>query len=141
MEMKWISIALAALAAVVLGYVWHNIIFENVGQEPNEHRLPNTFYMPIAFVLNMLIAYGLYGYIVDLHNYFNSLSEVSKEVTEHPFFHGALHGTLHSFFYGVVSVLILTALLNGKGFKWILSTVIYWVLAIALMGGVIGFMA
>ncbi|MGB1316089.1 MAG: hypothetical protein ACPG4Y_08710 [Chitinophagales bacterium] len=140
MEMKWISIAVAALAAVILAYVWNNIIFEDMAQEKNEHRLPNAMYFPLAYIFSFFIAMGLWNQIIGLHGFIKMLKESAAEITEYPFAHGALHGVQSSFFYGVISVLVLTALLNGKGFKWIFVTVSYWVLAMALMGGIIGAM-
>lgn len=133
MEMKFITIAVAALASVILGYVWHSKIFENMAQEPNESRMPTAMALLPTYILNFIIAYGLYGYIIELHNHLNS-------VTEHAFFHGASHGAGKSLFFGVVSVLLITAMLNGKGIKWMLVTVSYWVLTMAMMGGIIGVM-
>lgn len=135
MEMKWISIAVAALAAVVLGYVWNNFIFKDKEQKD---KLPQSVFIPIAYVLNLVIAYGLYGQIIRLHKFIASLKESAGEVTDSPFFHGAFHGAHTSLVGGVISVLIITALLEGKEVKWILSTVLYWVLAITLMGGIVG---
>jgi len=140
MEMKWISIAVAALAAVVLGYVWHNIIFKDTDQNTNDNKLSQPLFLFIAYILNLLIAYGLHGYVIGLHQFISSLMESAGEVVENPFFHGAFHGAMNSLVFGVISVLIITALLDGKGLKWILSTVSYWVIAISLMGGIVGVM-
>ncbi|MBL4650022.1 MAG: DUF1761 family protein [Aureispira sp.] len=140
MEMKWISIAVAALAAVVLGYVWHNIIFKDTDQNTNDNKLSQPLFLFIAYILNLLIAYGLHGYVIGLHQFISSLMESAGEVVENPFFHGAFHGAMNSLVFGVISILIITALLDGKGLKWILSTVSYWVIAISLMGGIVGVM-
>lgn len=140
MEMKWISIAVAALAAVVLGYIWHNLIFKDITQNENDNKLSQPLFMLIAYIFNLFIAYGLYGYVIGLHRFISSLRESAGEVVEHPFFHGVFHGAKNSLVFGVISVLIITALLDGKGIKWILSTVLYWVIAISLMGGIIGVM-
>jgi putative flippase GtrA len=138
MEMKWISIAVAALAAIVLGYVWNNFIFKNTDENTTENKLSQPVFLLIAYVLNLVIAYGLHGQIIGLHKYIASLKASAGEVIESPFFHGAFHGASNSLKYGIISVLIITALLNGKEVKWILGTVLYWVLAITLMGGIVG---
>lgn len=138
MEMKWISIAVAALAAVVLGFVWNNVLFKNVVQNKDENRLSPAQYLPIAYIFCFFIATGLWKQIIGLHGYVKMLKESAAEVTDYPFFHGALHGVQDSFFFGVISVLVLTALLNGRSLKWTFATVSYWVLAMALMGGIVG---
>ncbi len=52
------------------------------------------------------------------------------------FGHGALHGVLMGFFL-VLPVLGTNALFERKGFKYIAVNVGYWVITLALMGGVI----
>lgn len=52
------------------------------------------------------------------------------------FGHGALHGVLMGFFF-VLPVLGTNALFERKGFKYIAVNVGYWVITLALMGGVI----
>jgi hypothetical protein len=140
MEMKWISIAVAALVAVVLGYIWHNVIFKDIAKSTDDKKLSPPLFILISYILNLLIAYGLYGYVIGLHRFISSLRESAGEVVQNPFLHGVFHGAKNSLVFGVVSVLIITALLDGKGPKWILSTVLYWLITISLMGGVIGVM-
>jgi len=138
MEMKWISIAVAALAAVILSYVWHHLIFKDVTQTTKENKISLPIFLLISYVLNFVIAYGLYKQVIGLHNFIRSLRESAGEVNNNPFLHGVFHGANNSLFYGVISVLIITALLDGKGMKWILVTLLYWVTAISLMGGIVG---
>jgi hypothetical protein len=140
MEMKWISIAVAALVAVILGYVWNNFIFKNTDENTSENKLSQPVFMFVSYILNLLIAYGLHGYVIGLHQFISSLMESAGEVVSNPFFHGAFHGAMNSLVFGVISVLIITALLDGKGLKSILSTVLYWVITISLMGGIVGVM-
>jgi len=140
MEMKWISIGVAALVAVVLGYVWNNFIFKDTAQNTNDNKLSQPAFLVIAYILNLFIAYGLHRQIIGLHRYITSLKESAGEVIHNPFFHGAFHGANNTLVFGVGSVLIITGLLDGKGLKFILSTVLFWVITISLMGGIIGVM-
>jgi len=141
MEMKWIAMAVAALAAVVLGYVWNNFIFKDTAENASENKLSPPVFMFVSYIFSLLIAYGLHRYIIDLHEYISSLKESAGEVVSNPLLHGVYHGAMNSLVYGVISVLIITALLDGKGLKWILSTVLYWVITLSLMGGIIGVLA
>jgi len=140
MEMKWISIAVAALVAVILGYIWHNFIFKDTAQNKDDNKWSQPLFILTAYILNMFIAYGLYGQVIGLHRFVRSLRDSAGEVVSNPFFHGVFHGAKDSLVFGVVSVLIITALSDGKGMKGILSTVLYWVIAISLMGGIVGAM-
>lgn len=140
MEMKWIAIAAAALAAVILSYVWHNVIFKDVIQTTKENKISLPVFILVSYVLNFVLAYGLYKQIINLHNFIRSLRESAGEVVHNSFLHGVFHGTSNSLFHGIISVLIITALLDGKGLKWTLVTVLYWIIAMALMGGIVGFL-
>jgi hypothetical protein len=137
MEMKWIAIAVAALAAVVLSYVWHNIIFKDM-TNTKENKVSQPVFILVSYVLNFVIAYGLYGHVIGLHRFIASLRESAGEVNNNAFLHGVFHGAQNALFYGAISALIITALLEGKGLKWTLLTVAYWVISISLMGGIVG---
>lgn len=52
------------------------------------------------------------------------------------FKHGALHGILSTFFF-VLPVLGITALRERKSFRYIAINTGYWIISLALMGGVI----
>jgi len=52
------------------------------------------------------------------------------------FKHGALHGALAGFFFAL-PILGTNALFEHKGFKYIAINVGYWIITLALMGGVI----
>jgi hypothetical protein len=52
------------------------------------------------------------------------------------FKHGAFHGVLTGFFF-VLPVLGTNALFERKGFKYIAINTLYWIITLALMGGVI----
>lgn len=138
MEMKWISIAVAALAAVILGYVWHNFIFKDTDENTSKNKLSPPVFMLVSYILNLLIAYGLHRQVVGLHQFIRSLRASAGENVSNPFLHGVFHGAMDSLVYGAISVLIITALLDGKGLKAILSRVLYWLITISLMGGIVG---
>jgi hypothetical protein len=138
MEMKWISIAVAALAAVILGYVWHNFIFKDTDENASKNKLSPPVFMLVSYILNLLFAYGLHRQVVGFHQFIRSLRASAGEIVSNPFFHGVFHGSTNFLFFGAMSVLIITALLDGKGPKWILSTVLYWGITISLMGGIVG---
>jgi hypothetical protein len=52
------------------------------------------------------------------------------------FGHGALHGTIAGLFFAL-PVLGINAMFERKGFKYIALNVGYWIITLALMGGVI----
>jgi hypothetical protein len=52
------------------------------------------------------------------------------------FKHGALHGTLLAFFI-VMPVIAINAMFERKGFKYIAINAGYWIVSLALMGGLV----
>ena len=61
-------------------------------------------------------------------------------ISEQPFFHGAWHAFQSAFFYGLIPALVINALFDIRNWKYILINVGYWLVAVSIMGGIIGIM-
>jgi hypothetical protein len=53
------------------------------------------------------------------------------------FKHGALHGTIAGVFMAL-PVLAINSLFEGKGFKYVAINAGYWIVCLAIMGGIVG---
>ncbi|HQU61141.1 MAG TPA: DUF1761 domain-containing protein, partial [Saprospiraceae bacterium] len=87
----------------------------------------------------------LYSILVDEPGFGDENSEVMKMLTGfmdqygqnfRTFKHGAFHGTLNGIFFAL-PVLGINALFERKGWKYILLNGGYWIISLALMGGVV----
>jgi hypothetical protein len=111
----------------------------------------------LAFVFSFLLAfemqfvvihqfhvYSILNHYIDPHNasYSEDVVNYLKEMMDkygnefRTFKHGALHGTIAGFLL-VLPVLGINALFERKGFKYIAINVGFWIINLAIMGGII----
>lgn len=155
-------IALAALIPMVIGSIWyHPKVFGTVWGKVSSvsEEKTKSAHMWVTFVLTYVFSiflgialtfmtihqFGLTSILgaepgfneqgSDLYNYFADF--MTKYGTSfRTFKHGALHGTLGGFFTAL-PVLAVNAMFEKKGFKYIAINAGFWILCMALMGGVI----
>ena len=161
MSLNPIALLVAALVSLPIGFVWYNPkVFGNawmkaIGktQEDLNKNSPNMilifglsllFAFMIAMMLNVVVIHqnGLAsvfqspdlkgksvqilidGNVSDISNYFRT------------FGHGAFHGVLVSIFLAL-PIIAQSAVYERKSFKYIAISVGYWVVTLAIMGGII----
>lgn len=157
-------ILLAALIPLVVGFVWYNSkVFGAAWMKAadiNEEKMKGAK-MPLIFGLTYLFSVfiGLALVSLTIHQFslasivmnepgirpFDPTSEAGKMVSDfmgrygtnfRSFKHGALHGTISGFFIAL-PIIGVNALFERKGFKYIAINVGFWIVSLALMGGVI----
>ena len=162
MHLNWIVIISSALIPLLTGFVWYNpktfgtIWMKASGVTPEQGKDAN---MPLIFGLTLLFGALLAGAITTIvihqtHYYsilagnmdvFNPTTEAGKSAQAfmdvngsnfRTFKHGAFHGTIAALLFAM-PVVGVGALFEGKGRNYILVHTGYWVLTLALMGGVI----
>lgn len=150
--------ALAALIPLLVGFLWYNPkTFGNAWIKaakvnPEEAKNAN---MVLVFGLTYLFSFFITGALISMvihqvslfslvadqlpdssdHQLINSVYEKFKG-SFRTFKHGALHGSLAGIMLAL-PIIGINALFEGKGGKYILINVGYWVVTLALMGGVI----
>lgn len=162
MSFNWIAIIIAALIPLLTGFVWYNpkvlgnawMKASGITEEMMRGANMGTIF-GVSLLLSVLLAIQL-NFIVIHQWHLNSIlinepgisdptSEVGKLMSGfmakygnnfRTFRHGAVHGVLSGLFF-VLPVLGVNALFERKGFKYIAINTGYWVLTLALMGGVI----
>ena len=162
MKINILITALAALIPVMLGFIWyHPKALGNAWQKAaglSDDQIKNAN-MPLIFGLSLLFALmlsiGLNPMVIHqfhlgslLMNEPGFADKSGEAWTEYQrllssygnnfrsFGHGAIHGTIGGLFV-VVPALITNALFERKGLAYGLINSGYWILCLALMGGVI----
>lgn len=161
MEMNFLILALAALVPLVMGFIWYGpMLFQNAWmkqmgftKESMEGGNMGLIFL-LCFVFSFLLAmilqtvvihqFGVYSSVMpsgsseltgDALTYFNDF--MSKYGANYRTFkHGTLHGALAGLFL-VTPVLATQAMFERKSAKYVLINAGYWIVTIALMGGII----
>jgi hypothetical protein len=152
----------AALIPLIIGAIWYNPkVFGNAwlkssglteedAKSGNMAVIFGLTYLFGLFLSSMLLVIvihqnGVMSLMVsdpdfavpgsDLHNYYTEFMEQfgNKHRT---FGHGAFHGVLSSIFFAL-PIIGINGLFERRGFKYIAIHTGYWMLTLALMGGVI----
>jgi hypothetical protein len=158
--MNWISILVAALIPTVVGFIYYNPKVMGTAwmkaADMTEEKIRNAnmgVIFGVSIVLSLMLAMFIHGVAVHQDAMFSLLasdpefndpnSEIRKYFDEfmskygdrhRSFGHGALHGTLAGIF-GALPILGTNSLFERKGFKYIAVNVGYWIITLALMGG------
>jgi hypothetical protein len=133
MSINWLSIVIAALIPMVMGFVWyHKALFgkawmDSIGMTEEKAKQAN---MPVMFGLSLVMAALIAFFFVNFNN------GPGQEGEFDTFKHGAAHGVIIALFV-VMPVMITNGLFEQKSWKNMLINLGYWVITLALMGGVI----
>ena len=162
MEFNFLITALAALIPMVLGFIWYNPkVFGTAwmnacGFTAEDLKGGNmALIFILSYVFSFFLAFILNTFVIHQFGFFSILMndpDLLKEGTEtyqyaqdfmtkygsnfRTFGHGALHGTMVGLMVAL-PILATNALFERKGFKYIAINVGYWIVCLALMGGVI----
>jgi hypothetical protein len=155
-------VALAALIPLVVGFIWYNQkVFGNVwlrvsGVDPNPEKKPNmALIFGLTYVLSFLIAMAMNFIVIHQMHVFSVMAnepgimDAGSETNNYlldfmsrygdrfrTFKHGAFHGFIAGFMMAM-PVLGINAMFERKGFKYIAINGLYWMVSMALMGGII----
>jgi Protein of unknown function (DUF1761) len=151
----FITAAIAALIPLLIGFVWYhpnvlgNAWMATTGLTEDSLKKGN---MPVIFGLTYLFSFMLSFFMLSVVRHemgmFSLIVGAGKEVEEmaatiattvgnrySTFKHGALHGTIAAFFFAL-PVLGINALFERKNAKYIFIHLGYWIITLALIGGV-----
>lgn len=135
-----VPVIVAAFIPVIVGFLYYNpkafgtAWMNSLGM--TEEELQKDFNMPVVMGVSLVLAFML-AFFTD------ALIEMShKEVVDgalvygsfHTFKHGALHGAMYGIFLAM-PVLVTNGLFERKSWKNLLINTGYWVLTLALIGG------
>jgi hypothetical protein len=157
-----LTLFLSALIPLIVGFIWyHPKVFGAFWMRVSgvtEEKM-KTGNMPLIFiltyVLGFLISAALMSMVIHQMHIFSILadtpgihdpeSEVGKYFSDfmakygsnfRTFKHGAFHGTLMALFF-VTPIISINAMFERRGFKYIAVHAGFWIVSLALMGGVV----
>lgn len=138
MNINWLAIVAAAILPLVTGFLWYGPLFgkawmkeSGMTEEKAKSMNPAKTY-GLAVVMAFLIAFALWpevmlgGAPTDPHG------TEAYMTFKHGSFHGALLGFMIAF-----PVLAINSLFEQKSFKYVAINAGYWIVTMALMGGII----
>jgi len=140
-DYNFLAIAAAALVPMILGGLYYGPLFgkqwaASTGKtmeelEPNNKAVTYGLALLVAFIL----AFSIKTNIELTHKDVNSAGELIFG-SFHTFKHGALHGLMTGVLV-VTPVIVSLSLFHKMSAKNILLNVVFWLLAMALMGGIV----
>ena len=157
-------ILLAALIPLVIGFIWYNSkVFGNAWMKAadiNEEKMKGAK-MPLIFGLTYLLSFFVAFFMMPLTIHqshlmsivmnepgimqFDPTTEAGKMVSDfmgrygtnfRTFKHGSLHGTISGIMLAL-PIIGVNALFERKGFKYVAINAGFWIVSMALMGGVV----
>ena len=152
----------AALIPLIIGMIWYNPkVFGNAWMNSSGMTMEKAkganmpLMMILSYVFSLLVAFSLMSLTIHQLSVFSIFngdptasdpnSEVGmilKTIQEkywgnfRTFKHGALHGTIGGLFIAL-PIIATSALYERRGFKYIMISAGYWIVSMAIMGGVI----
>jgi hypothetical protein len=156
MEINFLSLLLAALSTLVVGFVWyHPKVFGTIWMKESGTTsekmegsnmlvifgLSLVYAFLISFVLQMLVihqfgALGMIGGDVAIAKPSYVAFMADYGTAFRTFKHGALHGFITGLFM-ILPVIGVNALYERRSFKYVLISGGYWIVTFMIMGGII----
>ncbi len=161
---NFLYVALAALIPLAVGFVWYNpkIGFGNAWMKASdltEDKLKGAnmaLIFGLTYVFSFFVAAGLLSITIHQMGFYSTLADEpgflkdpNAEVTTYfnnfmatygdrfrTFKHGAFHGVLAGITL-ILPVIAINAMFERKGFKYIAINVGYWIVSLAIMGGIV----
>jgi len=140
-EINWLAILVAAIIPSVLGAIYYGPLFEKPWlasmNKTKEEMVPSNMGLTygLAFFMALILSFFLKMTIELTHKDLNSAGELIMG-SFHTFGHGALHGAMIGL-TTVVPVIVSLSLFQKNSGKNIMLNVGFWLIAFALMGGVL----
>lgn len=161
MEINFLILALAALVPLVMGFLWYGpLLFQNAWMKQlgfTEESLKGGN-MAVIFLLSYVFSFMMAFFLqfIVIHQLGAMSSMIESGATEltgaaltdyndfmakygsnyRTFKHGVLHGVMAGLFL-ILPVLATQAMFERKTVKYVLINAGYWVVTLALMGGII----
>jgi hypothetical protein len=131
MDTNWLALVLAAASSLVVGFVYYNpkvlgtAWMKESGITEEKAKDGN---MPLIFGLSLIFAF-----VISMHlNYVVGHGDAEYGT----FGHGAFHGALIALFVGI-PILCTNALYEQRSWKYMLINAGYWLITLAVMGGIL----
>ncbi|HMC02165.1 MAG TPA: DUF1761 domain-containing protein [Flavobacteriaceae bacterium] len=135
-QINWLSLIIAALTPAIVGMIYYhpklfgNVWMKSIGLSEEDCKKQNKAVMfTVSLIMSFILSFALL-------NFNNSLGQEGEFDT---FGHGAFHGLVVSIFI-IMPVLVTSSMYELKNFKNIAINLVYWIITLALMGGIVDVM-
>ena len=162
MTINFVVVLAAALIPLVLGFIWYNPkTFGNAwmkAADMTEEKMKGgnmiaifgltfllSFFLAMAMQFMVIHQWHIYSILANEADLKNPDSELSLWVKDfmmkygsnfRTFKHGALHGTMSGIMVAL-PIIGVNALFERKGFKYVAINAGFWIICMALMGGIL----
>jgi hypothetical protein len=162
MHINWLVIFISAIVPMLIGFIWYHpkvlgaAWMKASGLDEEKIKGGNmALIFGVSFFLSLLIAmslqfvvihqthiYSIFANDPEMKNPASAISLYVKDFMDkygnnfRTFKHGVLHGIIAGIFL-ILPVIGITALFERKGFKYIFINAGYWIVSLAIMGGII----
>ena len=130
-NINWLSMIISTITPLVVGFIYfHNNAFGKVLSDTigSSAKKKNVFvFVLVAIILSFFLSFFLLNFNND---------GINQEGDFDTFAHGAWHGTFMAITVGT-PVIVINGLFGRKSWRNILITIFYWIITLALMGGIL----
>lgn len=159
---NFLFVALAALVPIAIGFLYYspkafgNAWMNATGLTPEKLQNGNkAVIFGTTIILSLMLSFMLFTMVVHQSQYYSILinepgfgeegSAIMNEIAMfmekygsnfRTFKHGAFHGTLVGIFIGL-PIIMINGLFETRGFKYGFINAGYWIITLALMGGIL----
>lgn len=159
--MNFLAVLVAALVPMIMGFIWYNpktlggAWQKEAGISDDKMKGANmALVFGVSFVLSFLLAFSLQFMVIHQYHFGSMLFKTTFEdpnteigamystimeqfgSSYRTFKHGALHGTISGLFVAT-PIMATNALFERKSFKYIAINCGYWIICMAIMGGIL----
>lgn len=130
---NWLSVVIATLIPMIVGFIYYHpkvagtAWMQSIGMTEEKAREAN---MAVTFGLSLVLSFLLAFFLM------NNVNGPFQEGEFDTFKHGAFHGVIVGLLVAV-PVMVTNGLFEQKSAKNLIINTLYWVLTMALMGGVL----
>jgi hypothetical protein len=153
-EINWVVVVLSGLVPTLVGFLWYGPVFgkawmqESGMTKEKAQGMNMAKVMGLAILMSMFAAGALLPIVIHQMGVFSVLQGVTggEDIAKNflkdystnfrTFKHGALHGTITGLLIAL-PVTAMASLWERKSFKYVALNAGYWIVTLAIMGGII----
>ena len=134
-NVNWLSMVIATIIPSIVGFIWYSkALFgrawmDSIGMTEEKRQSAN---MPLIMGISLVLSFMLSFFLLNFNNSPADQDSVLFDTFQHGAWHGAFVGLII-----IAPVMVSNGLFEQKGWKNILINLGYWVVTLALMGGVL----
>lgn len=163
MNMNFLAVLVSATIPMVMGFIWYNpkvmgtAWMRETGLTEDKMKGGNmAIIFGISFILSFLLAVSLQFNVIHQFHITSAFFDFKEQIKDaatpegsiykstmdlvglghRTFKHGALHGTMTGLLF-VTPILATGAMFERKSFKYIAINCGYWIICLAIMGGIL----